>query len=373
VSDFYKYRRQGLQVGVLGEEDFEKLGQVRADNPLDVANDTTWFHTDYAQQAFSWLHYQKTMFSLVPEVVMQKTGRYYFTAVATNRASGIAALGALPDTGHPSVEQGTVPIKCIDTAFEIDKKALIKDKMGESLGNLWAALKADRLEDYRDRLDAMMLADPDTVAGSSGDSHARFAGSKAWEDSALLDAGDLDFQGFDRSSATTYDAGHTKIGSTPGTDETLTAAFIEDCIQDIKSASGQRPQFFVTGFDTMSRIKRLFDDHYRMEKVNVSFSINGVSVTGQDTNWHAAAFDGVPIFENSNTQKDTISRIHACNCQNKGSEGPQLRWEVASPLEYNEFGNPVVLDAHKMKGNFSMWGEFVCTTPKSQGIILELK
>jgi len=373
VDQWYAMASKGHMPGLLYDEEIAKLGMTRADNPLDATNDTTWFHTDYAQECFSWLHYQDTMFRLVAQTPMSKTGRYVMTGVATNRASGIAEMGALPDTGHPSVEQGTVPIKCIDSAVEISTQAQIRDLMGESFGGLWQALKQDRLEDLRDRLDAMMLADPDTVAGNNADSHARFAGSKAWEDSALLDAGDLDFMGFDRSSATTYDAGHTKIGSTPGTDETLTMAMIEDAISDIKAASGVRPQFIVTGYDTMRRIKRLSDDYYRMEKVNVSFSVNGVQVTGQDTNWHAAAVDGIPVFENSNVQKDTISRIHLCNCQPKGNLGPRLRFEVARPMTYAEFGNPVVLDAHKTKGNYAIFGEFVCMDPKAQGIILELK
>ena len=174
------------------------------------------------------------------------------------------------------------------------------------------------------------MGDVGTVAGNNFESIDRVCSSQS-EESALLDAGDADIYGLDRSASTAYDA---YVSHNSGTDRALTSAMMRTAILTIQQNSGKRPNVILTGYDTYEDIIALYESQTRyLTDARISISVNGVQTqAGADVGLVVQAVLGIPVLLDGNVPQDTKSRVYFLNTE-------FLFLSIAMPTQYVESNN----------------------------------
>lgn len=337
----------------------------KADEPLltstaGAANDV------FGAEVWSQLNENANVFSILPKKPYRKAGfRIKTERGVTLGSGGVGENGAIPETRLPTYVEMAMTLKHQVTAYE---ESLLKDLRAAvenddiGIDQLRADAQIDHIKDIAESL----LGDVGTVAGNNFESIDRVCSSQG-EESALLDAGDADIYGFDRSAATTFDA---YVDHNSGTDRVLTKEMIRDAVRNIEKNCGERPNVILTGYDTKNDIDALFESQGRLSVERIRVGVNGVQTdAGNDTMIEATSVMGIPIVLDDQVVADTIDRIYFLNTK-------YLWFEVALPtrnFETGMDGDMILRNKLGVEGIFITSGELKCVKASAQGKIRDLK
>ena len=352
-----------IHYGGNGTESLEMT--QKADAPLltttaGAANDV------YGAEVWNQLNTNINVFSILPKKPYRKNGFRIMTARGVTLGSGgIAENGTLPETTLPTYTEMTLGLKHIVTSYE---ESLLKDLRAavdnDDVG--LDQLRNDSKDDHMKTICKMLLGDVGTLAGYNFESIDRVCSSQS-EESALLDAGDSDIYGFDRSAATTFDA---YVDHNSGTDRVLTKDMVRDAVRNIEKNSGERPNVILTGFDTKSDIDALFESQSRVSVERVAVGVNGIkSDAGNDMMLEVSKVMGIPVVIDDQVAQDTTDRVYFLNTK-------YLWFEVALPTRNFETGfdgDMMLRDKLGTMGAFITAGELKCVKASSCGKIRDLK
>ena len=335
---------------------------MKADAPV-LSSTTGVYNRIYGKMVWELLNNVARTFSVIPKVPLNNTGFRVITARAASLGTGgVAENAALPDTVKPTWALGNISLKEVVHTFDMSNRAqLLDDGNDDTIG-------FDHLREYMGKehvahLNKMLLADADTLAGNSVESIDRVCSSQS-EESAILDAGDADIYGFDRSASTAFDA---YVSHNSGTDRNFSEAMLRTAIDTIDENSGERPTVIVTGFDTAARLDSIVATQTRYENMRVTVGVNGVqTAAGNDVGLRVASYDGIPVIREKDVVKDTISRVYLLNTN-------YLKFATKLPTQYFESQNFFETNKLGKEGMYYTAGELVCTRFNAQGKIRDLQ
>lgn len=353
---------QDMTNAFYGENNQEVLQTVmKADAPV-ISSTTAVYNRIYGEMAWELLNNVAKTFSVLPKKPLNNTGFRVITArSSTLGTGGVAENAALPETVKPTWALAAISLKEVVKTFDMsNRQQLLAQGDDDSVG--FDSLREYMAKEFAAHINTMLLADANTVAGNNIESIDRVCSSQS-EESALLDAGDADIYGFDRSGSTAYDA---YVSHNSGTDRAITEALIRTAIDSIDENSGERPNVIITGFDTARDIDALVNTQTRYTTERVTVGVNGIqTAAGNDTGLRVAAFDGIPMIRDKDVAKDTKSRVYFLNTE-------YLHLGVKVPVQYFESSNFFEVDRLGKEGMYYMAGELVCTRLNAQGKIRDL-
>ena len=275
---------------------------TKDDAPIAYGSDTGMFNALFGRMAFSQFNQDAVLWQLLAKKGWAKSGWRIRTARGVSLTGfGVADAGSIPDTVKSTIVEVTASLKQVPTTFE--------------MGNISYNLTGDDVytfeeeihgADHQRLLNAQLLRDVDTLASTGFESLDRIASNNSEVSDATisLDAGDSDIYGLDRDSVTTYDA---YVDHNSGTDRAISIDTLRTMIETVQANSGVRPNVILTGFDTRQNVLNLMESQVRY---TAKVGINGLGTNeGYDMGATIYAFDGIPIFADSQVAKDTGSRI----------------------------------------------------------------
>jgi hypothetical protein len=334
---------------------------MKADAPV-LQGTAGVYNTIYGKMTWELINLTGKTLAAIPKKPMNNTGFRVITAMSTTHGTGgVAENGALPDTTKPTWALGVMKLKEIVHTFDMSNRAqMLDDGSDDTIG--FAELREYMAREHVAHMNKMILRDADTLAGNDLESLDRICSSQS-EESALLTAGDADIYGFDRSASTAYDA---YVDHASGTDRALTEAMINEAIDGIDEASGERPNVIITGFDTARAMDALVNDQTRYTNMRVTVGVNGVqTAAGNDVGLRVASYDGIPVLRDKDVQKDGKSRIYFLNTN-------YIALETKLPTQYFESQSFFETDKLGKEGMFYTAGELVCRRFNAQGKIRDL-
>jgi hypothetical protein len=164
----------------------------------------------------------------------------------------------------------------------------------------------------------------------------------------------------------------TAITTSPSavTNRFLTEEMMKAAVSGVEEASGETPNLIITGTDAADKIDSLFKTNTRYMTVSRNAIVvgdDGVSTAaGNDVGLQVAAYNGIPILRDTDVVKDGMSRIYFINTE-------YMYIGVRAPTLYKETENVFQAGAMQRTGLFYFAGELICTNPKAQGKIVDLK
>lgn len=370
-------------------EDMEKVFYSRkgaqliqkADEPV-ISTTTGVYNAIYGAQVWAWLNQEVNVWGILPKYPFPHSGWRVIESRAdaiSSPVGGRAENAALPDTGKPVFREISTKPKTVAHTFEVSELQNFLAQNGDDAIADMAFMRSYMGREHVEHINAMLMADVDTVAGDNIDSVDRVCSSKSEED-ALLNGADADIYGLDRSSATTFDA---FVSHNTGADRDLTDELILTAITTILENSGYRPTVIITGHDTFRKIAGIYQDQIRyvgaLTEVKVAVGVNGLETEGFDAGKQVASLYGIPLVVSNVVVKDTISRIYFLNTTDPlGFGRPLLGIAVARPTQYFEAGidvsgDPFGINKFGNEGLYRTMAELICTNFKAQGKIRDLQ
>ena len=325
---------------------------------VDVSAPTVWVWAANGQsKVAAWTSIPKTTYDANAWMVE--------TAEADTTVSGIAKdSGNLPSDTSSSLERAANGVKIIPSATSVTLAAEIEGRVGNApAGDIWPYTKQSKGDSFVRGMDKHLLGDPTTVAGNNLESLLRGASSKT-EESSDLTAGDADIYGFDRSSATTYDA---YVDRNAGTTATLTLTMIDLIFQNLRPY--EEPNLIITGLDTQRRLAGLLQAQEIYTVKNVQFDVNGIrTARGAEAGFEVASYLGVPIIGDGNMRQASggISDILAMNTK-------YVALQTAVPIVYQETSDPFINNGFKRRMLWLYVGELQMTRFNTLGKVTFLK
>ncbi len=352
-------------------------GQSRLAKDAAVTIDTTGFTNNiYGAKLFRQIITGYNALGAVGFKPWNTNGYRIITAAAATTNPGVTIGGAIPATLKPTAANVDISPTLSAVSFEMTSTALKANPKNDGVS--WEEWQAYMADEFRNRLNREFLADNDTartVGIYSLDtiiaSYAEIAYGKM-DDSAVLDANDLDIYGQDRdASASTFDAyvNGLAFGSA---DHTFELSYLDACFTNCRPYWNNRMnenKVLITNDDTAMRITQLHAAMglAQLPPKRVNFTVNGIkSVSGVDVGVEVAAYNGVPIIPDSIVLQDTIGRIYLCDLDN-------LHIGALTPPSYLESDDYQGLDKFAREGVYYMEGEVVCTNFPAQGKVRDLK
>jgi len=357
---------------------------AKADDPV-LTTTTGVYNPVYGAQVWSNLNNEANAFGVLPKYPWQKSGWRIITGRANATGTGgVAENATLPDTAKPTwVQVDTTPKTVAHTFENSETHEYLTGTQDDATASM-DDLRRYFAEEHKFHINAQLLADVDTVAGDNMESIDRVCSSQA-EESALLDSGDSDIYGLDRSSSTDFDA-YVDFNASSGTSSprALTINMLRDARRNIQEQSGYQPNVILTGYDTGSAIEDLFSANVtvqgalRIGDLNVQVGVNGIQTDeGVEAGVRVSTVFGIPMIMSQHVVKDVDSRIYFLNTTDPGNQGrPFLGISIAKPTQYFEAGisggDPFAVDKFGDTGMFRTMGELICTNFKAQGKIRDL-
>lgn len=354
---------------------------MKADAPV-LTSTTGVYNPIFGAQAYSQLNNEANAFSLLPKYPWQYSGFRVITADPTSSANGgVAENGAVPDTIKPTFAEVTITTKQHAHTFESSYIQDGKVKKGDDAIGDMDFLRGYFATFHAKDINAAMLLDGDTLAGTRFESIDRITASAALATAMSWTSADEDIYGIDRSANAWADA---VVDHNSGTDRILTDTLITSTLGTLE-ANGGRPTMILTGSDTKWRIIDLFQNQVRypgvVSETSYSVGINGVETdSGLSAGKRIATVYGIPLMKSQHVVKDTISRIYILDTTINEETGiPRLGISLMYPTLYFESGmsaanpDPFAIGTFGTKGAYYTAGEVVCTFFKAQASIRDLK
>jgi hypothetical protein len=355
---------QQMREAFYGPADSE-IAQAVAKVDAPVLSTTTGvYNRVYGEAVWELLNNEARTWGVLPKKPLSNTGFRVITArSSTVGTGGVAENATLPETVKPTWALAAITLKEVVKTFNMsNKQELLDQGMDDTIG--FEEIKQYMAKEFVQHVNAMLLADADTLAGSNIESLDRVCSSQS-EEAALLTAGDADIYGFDRSGSTAYDA---YVSHNSGTDRALSDSILRTAIDSIEEASGARPNVIITGFDTARDIDAMAatQTRYVNERVSINVGDAGIkTAAGNDVGLRVAAYDGIPVIRDKDVAKDTKSRVYILNTE-------FVHIGVKAPVQYFESTNFFEAGTLGKKGMYYMAAELVCTRFNAQGKIRDL-
>ena len=353
--------------GTLG---ISKRYGIRKDDTIETADPAGAFNTMFGAKVYNQLNTNSEVFKLLKKEPWTQSGWRVMTARHSTTA-GVAEGGAFPATEHLDLTEVTATLKEVVTPWEMTSKAEILSESDDGLGNLAAFMRKENGEAHAYYIDAMLLGDADTVAGSNFESLDRVTTSHACAD-AQYNTSDADIYDLDKSALTAWADAFTQHNS--GTPTALTLAFLDNAIESaMENGANYSSLILLTGYDTYQDLKALMRAtssatwNYDL-KAGGAGNMNGVTgEAGLNFDSRVGAYDGIPIFLSQHiaSESDSTGRIHLLDMDN-------LAFRVAAPTTYVDNTNLAVRQALSREYAFITAGELICYRFNTQGSIRDL-
>jgi hypothetical protein len=337
----------------------------KADAPM-LSGTSGMFNAIYGRMAFTQFNNEAVAWNLLPKKAWDKSGWRIRTARGFTLATGgVADGGSVAETIKSTiVEVSTLP-KLSQTVFEIG--VMVDSLNGDDRYTFEEEAKA-KAEDHIMDIDAQLLARVSTAtAGNNFESIDRVCASNSEVTGNSYTANYADIYSLDRDSVTTYDA---YVDHASGVDRDLTNDMMRNAIFTIKANSGKMPNVVLTGYDTMQRIISLNESQARymvLTETSVKLGIDGIGAQGgQSVGLPVKAYLGIPILQDTNVVKDTISRIYFLNTDT-------IFIGIAKPTSMTVSDNWLDRAKYTKKAVYLTIGELICTQFSANGKIMDLK
>lgn len=355
---------QDMKEAYYGPADSEvALAVTKIDAPV-ISTTTGVYNRVYGEAVWELLNNMAKSWGVLPKKPLMNTGFRVITARSSTLGTGGSAENAdLPETVKPTWAPGAISLKEVVKTFDMSNRAqLLNDGNDDTIG--FDQIKEYMAKEFANHVNKMLHGDVGTVAGDNIESIDRVCSNQS-EESVLLDAGDADIYGFDRSGSTAYDA---YVNHNSGTDRALTEAMMRTAIDTIEENSGESPNVIITGFDSARDIDALVNTQTRYVNERVSIGVGDAGIqtaAGNDVGLRVAAFDAIPIIRDKDVSKDTKSRVYFLNTE-------YLWMGIKQPVQYFESQN--FFEAGKLgkEGMYYLAGELVCKRLNAQGKIRDL-
>lgn len=358
-------------------------GMVKKSDAPVLTTTTGVYNPVFGAMAFSQLNNEANALGILPKYPWQHSGYRAITADATSVSyGGITQGGAIPDTIKPTFAEITVTTKEVAHAFDVSYIQEGKVKKGDDAIGDMEFLRGYFAVRHAKDLNAQILIDANTLAGTAFESIDRVTFSAAANTALSYTAGDEDIYGIDRSASAWADA---VCDHNSGTDRYLTDPLIRSTLASLE-ANGARTNVILTGVDTKWRIFGLYQNQVRYqgilrEDVEIQIGINGVNTEkGAGVGIRVATLYGIPLISSQNVPQDTISRIYFLDTtEQEGTGIPRLGLALMYPTLYFESGmsanppNPFAVNKFGTEGVYYTAGELVCTFLAAQGSLRDLK
>ena len=353
-----------------GTRGISKSYGIRKDDTIETADPAGAFNTLFGAKVYSQLNTKSEVFKLLKKEPWTQSGWRVMTARHSTTA-GVAEGGAFPATEHLDLTEVTATLKEVVTPCEMTSKAEILSESDDGLGNLAEFMRNENGEAHAYYIDAMLLGDADTVAGSNFESLDRVTTSHACAD-AQYNTSDADIYDLDKSTLTAWADAFTQHNS--GTPTALTLAFLDNAIESaMENGANYSSLIVLTGYDTYQELKALMRAtssatwNYDL-KAGGAGNMNGVTgEAGLNFDSRVGAYDGIPIFLSQHiaSESDSTGRIHLLDMDN-------LAFRVAAPTTYVDNTNLAVRQALSREYAFITAGELICYRFNTQGSIRDL-
>lgn len=342
-----------------------------------VLTDTSGFRNNlYGAKLWRMIQTEYNALGAIGAKPWSTSGYRAVTAAASTANPGITEGAAIPATLKPTVVEYNVNPFVSAISFDMSSTALKVNPKDD--GVTWEELNAYMADEFKNRLNRALLANNDTVKTTgilSLDtviaSYAEIAYGKV-DDSAVLDANDLDIYGKDRDAAASVNDAYVDGQAFGSGQRTFELSQLDNVFVNCRKYWANRAysnKVIITGDDTAMRMAQLYASIERvaMPQKMVEFTVNGVkSVSGVNVGIEVAAYRGVPVIPDANVLQDTISRIYLADLDT-------LHLGTLTPPTYLFSDDYQALDKFAQEGVWYMEGELICTVPPGQGKVRDLK
>lgn len=297
----------------LGNQVAEEL--KKADDPF-LTSKTNYFNPIYGQSVFDWLNHEADIWKLLPKDTYASKGDSFrvVEADATNFWGQLETASAMGDTDIPTLREITVDDPAVmynhwDASFMGQIKSTWQDTPKKNVGEFFKEYFAKK---HPSDLNVKLCQETGTLAklGGSFDNYIesidRVCSDGAEE--ALLDAGDCDIYGLNRSG----NEGEAYNDINGGTLRDLDLGLLDDMIADCKKYSDNKRFILLTDEVQLNTLEALEAVKYRYGEANpykIS-AINGVNTrNGVTAGFSIATYRGagleIPIFTSKDVHAET--------------------------------------------------------------------
>jgi len=328
------------------------------------------FTTNFGPIAFSQLNQETNSFGILPKFPSRQKGYRATTARPSSLQGGVAEGGSLSAASDDTRATVTVGDKTQQITYRLSEILTLRNGKDDQEDPNEIRLKYASY--HVEGIEASLNTDGDTLAAYNFESFDRVTISSAAAAALSWTAGDEDINGIDRSANSWADA---QVGHNSTTDRDLSESLIRGVLYDCRAAGGHT-NVMLTGWDSYEALVNLLDTKQRFVEKIVNVGINGINpgMPGEVGAVSALSFDGVPIFANNRTQKDTISRFYMLDTTNpEGAPEPRMGFRLLRPTMNIESADFQKVGAFAVEGNYSTVGELYCRYLAGQGSLRDLK
>lgn len=291
-----------------------QLDLKKADAPY-LTSKTNYFNPIYGKTAVNWLNFESDIWRLLRKTTYQSLGGSVriITAEANNFAGQLETAVTLADTDIPTLQKVNYTDPAVlynywDASLLAKLKHNWEDTPGQSAEDFFKDYFAMQ---HPFNINERLCFDTNTVAQGGGnfdnyiESIDRVCSDAAEE--ALLDPGDCDIHGFDRSAgeAPAY------VDLNAGVLRNLTLDLLDDMVADCKLFSRRRNFIFLTDETQLNKIESLEDvkrrytstDKWKVDAVNGVNTRRG-EVAGFAVSEYIAAGIPIPIFTSQHVHNE---------------------------------------------------------------------
>lgn len=310
-------RRTSASLGSIAAQGMgQKIPQadlLKADDPF-LTSKTSYFNPIYGKAVIDWLNHESDVWKLLPKSTYQQKGDSWriVTADASNFYGQLETAASLGDTDIPDLTEATFTDPAVmynhwDSSLIAQLKSTWQDSPAQNAETWFKSYFAIK---HASDINAKLLFETGTVAAGGGnfdnyiESIDRVCSDGAEE--ALLDAGDCDIYGFDRSSNEAE--AYNDING--GTLRNLSLGLIDDMVAECKKFSESKRFIMLTDevqlntIEALDGVKQRYpsDGPWKIDTQNGVQTRKGYKIGFSVSSYVGAGIE-VPIF----TSKD----IHA--------------------------------------------------------------
>lgn len=339
----------------------------------------------FGQEVYSLLNSESNVYSLLEKRPWRRSGERIVDSRGPNLGDGgVGENATLPDTDHPDWDTFDTDPRNVAHTFDVSQiEQLLADTEDDHFSDdpmdwlrRWYGTGTEHQTgqgEHPKHINVQLLSDVDTAHnGNDFQSIDRAISSKAEEDN-ILDAGDADIYGFDRSAGE-YES---NVLHNSGVNRNLTINLFDDAITTVRKASGKDPvtdgnYFFLTGHDGFQIVEEEVAAKERLEPVRTQVGLNGVQTQpGDDVGITVQAYKDIPIFRSDDVVADGTDRVYLI-------DSSTMFIKQLLPTQYYETGisvddNPFALDRLGNEGMYLTVGELTMTNPKAHAKIRDLQ
>ena len=327
-----------------------------------VLSTTTGFRNNiYGAKLFYQMVMEANVFGVLPKVDWEKSGFRVVTAGETS-GGGVEENSTIPEATKPTLAHINITPAEMATSFQMSLRALNLENKDDAVS--WESIVDFKAQEHRKLINVNLCGDVNTLAGYNIESIDRVCSSNAEASTKSLTSNRNTFQGLDRDSGATWADAYVNCSAS---NRKLTTKLIRETIAEIEPY-WDRPQnkVIITGYDTANDLATLYETQQRyIDYVNVETNFNGIRITGRETGFRCATFDGIPIIRSSNVQKDITSRIYILDLDYVGIAmlQPTTLWSSDNYIDSGRFART---------GAFYTSGQLFATKFKCHGKIRDL-